>query len=231
MRPLRLLSLLASLTLTAACRRPPPPEDPAQAAYRSAAQLFAAASAASGDLSYRDPRFDEVLVALALVPPGSDPAPKALALAARIREARARANAADEASAREVEAALAPPGFNPLPRDAKFTRPSVRSRAGEPPSSNAISASWSPAFVASKSGAGKLPDWYRQAGYLGLGQRPTAPEAPAAVAAPTDPDGGAAAKDSSTTRRRASPAPTSTPAPPAVYGLPGPAGKALRGLP
>jgi hypothetical protein len=73
--------------------------------------MFAQASGASQDLSYRDPRFDAVLSALAEVPMGSEFRSQAEALANRIRQARARANASDAESKEAIDRALAQPAF------------------------------------------------------------------------------------------------------------------------
>ncbi len=239
---MRALLGAAALLAALACKPAPLPEDPAQLAYRRAVRLFAALSADAGDLFYRDPRFDGVLELLAEVPPGSEPFPKAQELARRIRAGRAEAEREDEAQARAVDEALGDPNFRAVgrwspvkPASAAAPAPAAADAA---PGVGAGLVGGAPGFQPGGRGVfvqgiGQLPDWYRQAGYFGLGGSPLAAEPAASASAPpaADPTGAAAPSPSPARPRQAASSATAPSASPAVYGVPGPAGRALRGLP
>jgi hypothetical protein len=238
--------LAASLALTVVACRKPVVEDPAEVAYHHAIELFAKASAESHDLSYRDPRFDAVLTALGEVPQGTSFRAKADQLVQQIVLARAEADRIDHDSNNAISQALAPVQFNPLERSVPL--PSHGKPAAGPQPSTAPTAPEATGYAGTAAvprapGERKLPDWYRQAGYLGLGKRPgTVPGA-----APT-PTGVAAAPAAETPEVAAAPPATESPAapaspsaapnpsspptgPPQVFGLPGPAGRAVMGRP
>ena len=107
----RAAACLALLASVGACRRPRPLEDPGEASYHQAVLLFAKLSGETQDLSYRDPRFDQVLTLLGGVALESELRPKADALGVRIRSARAEAEARDRASEESRLRAEAGPGF------------------------------------------------------------------------------------------------------------------------
>ncbi len=214
-------TLLALGLSSVACRKPPPP-DPAEVAYRRAVEMFARFAAQTHDLTYRDPRFDNVLAALALVPAGDPLRAKADALAREILAARRQATDEDAKSAGVVAKALAPAPFVPAPHDAPFPTPPA-APAG---ATGAGAPQWSGGgWEGASSEATPLPDWYRKAGYLGLGRRPPSPASsvPPPVVAASPPAAPAPAQ-------RPSAAPPPRPQP-AIYGLPGPAGRALGGRP
>ena len=220
---------LAVLGLAAAACRKPPPPDPAEAAYRHAVELFAKASADTHDLTYRDSRFDAVLDALAEVPSGDELRPKAEALAQQILVARRQAAAADQASDEQVARALSDPSFVARPRDAPFpaAAPGAGATSGAAGAPAWRGTSWT---GSTPSGGQQLPDWYRQAGYLGL--RPRA--APAAAAVAPAPGPRIAVPPVIAPSRPPPPGsvqPAAPPPAPAVFGLPGPAGRALMGRP
>jgi hypothetical protein len=216
------LSLALTVALLAGCRHPPP-EDPAEKIYRGAVQLFAQASAASQDLTYRDPRFDAVLAALAKVPEGSEFRPDADALAERIRTAREKATAADAESQKAIERALARPEFESqgkvvatqgsavTPRPASKAAPSA---PGVAPSAEAVQSSEAAARAIQRSlsaGEQEPPD--------------VAPETQAVDnASPSEPESAPPARASAS--RPPPPPPPPTP-PGQIFGLPGPAGRAM----
>ncbi len=229
-------TLVAAALAIGGCRKPPPP-DLAEAAYRHAVELFAKASADTHDLTYRDPRFDGVLAALAEVPAGDELRPKADALGQQILDARRRADALDREGEQKVAEALAEPAFVPLPVDAPMPAPGGARRGG-PGATGAtgpatLSSGWTPSSspgAAQRGGDTELPFYYRLAGYLGYhrsaGGAPVQSSA-APAAAPPPPPAEAKAPSPAPSPRAA---PSSAPAqqgPPAVYGLPGPAGRAL----
>jgi hypothetical protein len=209
-------------------------EDPAEAAYGKAVAQFAALSAETKDLTYRDPRFDQVLEALDAVPSGSEASDRARALGQRIRLARAAADQDDKRSQQELQEATAAPVFVPEPSEA--VAPVMPKRPGtepEPMPHAAGSVALAVAPTAAQTGiTPSLPDWYQQAGY---GTPPPAPApAPGEDSAPSDqpsdqtdvaqsPSGG---NPDGSTKHHAS---SSDDAGWRIYGLPGPAGKALGG--
>ncbi len=244
---MRRRSSLGLLLLALCACDKPPIVDPAEVAYRHAMDLFAKACTDTHDLTYRDPRFDAVLEALALVPQGDELRAKADALVQQIKTARAEADRADAESNSQISQALEPPTFSPQERDAPFP---VMGKAGAPAagagaarqvSSNfGYAGSASPPSAAARRAAdSKLPEWYRRAGYLGYGKRPAAPGAtgPTGQAAPPTgppPPAAEAANTASGPAPNANLAPSSaTPVvpqgPPPVFGLPGPAGRAIMG--
>jgi hypothetical protein len=224
-----------------ACDKPLPP-DPAEAAYHQAIELFAKASADTGDLTYRNPRFDEVLAALAEVPHGDELRAKADALAQQILTARAEANRADGESADAVAQALAAPEFSPQARDVPFPlpggvgKPGAKAAGSQTASDNVGYGGGGYSPSASRKSSASLPDWYRQAGYLGLGKHPraAAPTGQAAAATGPPPPADPAANTPAGPAQSSNTAPsTATPAvpqgPPPIFGLPGPAGRAVMG--
>ena len=237
MKPRVAVGLLAAACL--GCSRAPLPEDPGAKIYHDAVVLFATLSDETHALSYRDPRFDDVMSLCNQVPPASELRPKADALASRIREARVDADARDKESAQMQARAMAPPEFQaqpdmPLPvaapvpvagAGAPGTR--VSAPSGSPwdaPSS--VPRTSTPIDPAKR---GQLPDWYRQKGYFGLkpdappGSTPPTPSAAAAI--PASP----ASTPQPSARPQARPAPPpDSQGPPAVFGLPGPAGHAFQ---
>jgi hypothetical protein len=216
----------------AACDKPPI-DDPAEVAYRRAMELFAGASAASHDLTYRDPRFDAVLAALAEVPRSDPLGIKAYELGQKIERARADADRADHESNAAVSQALAPVPFNALPRDVPLP-------ASAKPVAGAATTDRGPSELQNLGGVGlsnpiaerKLPDWYRRAGYFGAGKRPGAPTPPGEAdrLGPPPPPDEMADSPPPTPPPAADPTPSPPPPPPGpppVFGLPGPAGRAL----
>jgi len=219
-----------------ACRRPLPPEDPGARPYHDAVVLFAKLSDDTQDLSYRDPRFDDVIALCGEVPGASELRSKADALAGRIRQARADADRLDQESARLKAQAEATPDFLPEPRAVWPV-----GIATPPGASNAPSAAGSTADLGSFGGSAPgavprpfdpskprpLPDWYRQKGYFGLsanGASANGTDAP--TAAPADAPAAASAPAASP-RAKAQPKPPAPVGPPPVFGLPGPAGRVL----
>jgi hypothetical protein len=211
------------LLLWTSCRRTTP-EDPAERAYRAAVQLFAQSSAASQDLTYRDARFDAVLVALEAVPAGSELRAQADGLAKRIRSARSEADAAEAKSREEVERALAQPPFGP--RNATPTASGARALGHgiTPPSPGANeappTAPLHEATAAQKARRRSLP-----AGDQEISEG-AAPAQEADAEAATQPEESAQPRAPG---RKTMPA--SKPADGTVFGLPGPAGRAMSGRP
>jgi hypothetical protein len=229
-----------------ACRKPVA-VDPADALYHRAIELFAKASADTHDLTYRDPRFDEVLTALGEVPPGSELRGKADALAEQIRQARAEAERADLDSKKALSDALASPEFSPRPRDAALPvgmgKGGTRSADGRDlpirPGFGYTGRS-SPASAVPTAGESRLPAWYKQAGYMGLGKRViglAATGSTGGAAAVTGPPPAPPAADATAATAPAAAPPSLAPAeaapppagPPPIFGLPGPAGRAVMG--
>jgi hypothetical protein len=206
--------------LVTACHRAPV-EDPAEQVYRGAVQLFAQASAASHDLTYRDPRFDPVLTALAQIPEGSEFRSEADALATRIRTARERANAADAESQKAIDRALAQPTFESQGKvettqgsvvTPKMARPSAAVPPPEPMGPNLALPSAAAARAQRRSLAAGAQE----------GDDETAQEPPE----PSTQDEPAPAPRTAT--RTPPPPPSPPPTPPGqVFGLPGPAGRAM----
>jgi len=219
-------SLALAIALATACHRPPP-EDPAEQLYRGAVQLFAQASAASHDLTYRDPRFDAVLAELAKVPEGSEFRPEADALAKRIRTAREEAAAADEESRKAIDRALAQPAFESQGKFEATQGSTVTPRAAPPRTAPPPPTMPPPDPGPSQSNAARALQRSLAAG----AQEPA--DAPAAFAPGADdsaPDETAA--PSAAPHRRAPPPPPTPPPPPPtppgqIFGLPGPAGRAM----
>ncbi|MHB8418610.1 MAG: hypothetical protein ACYDCL_11070 [Myxococcales bacterium] len=217
----------AAAAALAACRKAPP-ADPAEAAYRRAVDLFAKASAETHDLSYRDPQFDAVLEALAEVPAGDELRPKADALAGQIREARHEAELLDREGDERVAAALSEPNFVPLPQDAPMPAAKAAGPSGaERPAAAGGGVWWPTPERPGQIGKDGLPAYYRMAGYFGYGKQKASPasEAPAKPETGATPPPAAAAP----TVRSASPPPEAPQGPPSIYGLPGPANRALIG--
>jgi hypothetical protein len=211
-----------------ACNKATP--DPAEAAYGRAVTQFAALSAETKDLNYRDPRFDQVLVALDQVPAGSEASDRARALAQRIRLARMTAEQADQRSQQELREATAAPVFVPGPKTEAPGPPSLKTPVQSPP------AGWvqAPTLAAAASpqdpsGSAVVPEWYRRAGYLPSPAAPAAP-APAASDEPDMAQGQSQGKPDASTRPPP-PGDSTSDAGWRIYGLPGPAGKALGGVP
>jgi len=241
------------LLILVACGKPPI-VDPAEEAYRHAMELFSKASAETHDLTYRDPRFDDVLAALALVPQGDELRGKADALVQRIKLARAEADRADGESNNAISQALAAPEFNPQPRDAPFPVPTkssvVKSTAvarGPSELDNmgaGMGAGSYPGASPPVQKNSKLPSFYRQAGYLGagkgsgLGPPALGPPNPQQSAALGPPQPAAQTADTAVAQEPptqapdappSAPPPGPPPGPPPVFGLPGPAGRAILG--
>jgi hypothetical protein len=220
-------SLALAMVLATACRRPPP-EDPAEQVYRGAVQLFAQASAASHDLTYRDPRFDAVLAELAKVPENSEFRPEADALTTRIRTAREQAAAADEESRKAIDRALAQPAFESQGRLDATQGSTVTPRVAPPRTASPAGTMPPPDPGPSQSNAARALQRSLAAG----AQEPA--DAPAAYAPGADdsaPDETAAAPPVAPNRGSRPPPPAPPPPPPTppgqVYGLPGPAGRAM----
>jgi hypothetical protein len=216
--------LVAAALGALACRKPTP-VDPAEAAYHAAVARFAEVSQLTQDLTYRDPRFDPVLDALDAIPAESEPKPHAMALADRIRGARALANSQERRSQLLQAQAEAPPAF-----EAQLRLPSGSTPNRIVPAVAQPQAAIAPGFgepvggvPAAKGAVKKLPSWY--AGYFGTAEKSQdAGGAEANSAAATEPDSPPAKK----------PAPAAAPepvGPPPVFGVPGPAGSALQGKP
>jgi hypothetical protein len=236
MKPYVALGLWAMVCF--GCSRARPPEDPGAKLYHDAVVLFATLSDETHDLSYRDPRFDDVMSLCSQVPTISDIRPKADALAGRIREARVEAEAHDKESAAMQARALAPIEFQAQPGVPLPATVPVPAGVGSSPqaANHGASSSATPSYQPRTSTPidpakrGQLPDWYRQKGYFGLkpdappGSKPPATSAAtAAIPGSADP----AAQRSAVLPSRAAPPPDSQ-APPAVFGLPGPAGRAFQ---
>lgn len=243
---MRSWSRLGLLFLVLGACEKPPVVDPAEVAYRHAMDLFAKASADTQDLTYRNPRFDEVLAALALVPQGDELRTKADRLAEQIRQARAEADRADGESNSKLDEALAAPSFNPQPRDAPFPMPTKPGAAkgvapAQPmPVSPGYSGTPYPSGGQHPPPSSKVPSFYKQ--YLSANNRPGT--APPGVAGPSGEESAALGPPKpganvTTTDTAAAPpaeaAPVGTPTlgpppgPPPVFGLPGPAGRAIMG--
>jgi hypothetical protein len=213
--------LLIALGVSA-CRKPAP-VDPAEAAFHEVVTRFAEVSKLTKDLSYRDARFDPILGALDQIRAESEAKPRALALAERIRAARALASSQERSSELLQAQAEAPPAFEP---QARLPPPAATKRTtaiDAPPASSeqgyAEPVSGGP--VATAPGH-RLPSWY--AGYFGTDDKiqdagASEPDATAVNAPPSKP----ARKESGKGARSV--------APPPVFGLPGPAGSALLGRP
>ncbi len=222
--PLGLQCLLLIALSASACRKPAP-LDPAEAAFHEAVTRFAEVSKLTGDLTYRDGRFDPILEALDRIPAESEAKPRALALAERIRGARALASSQERSSELLQAQAEAPPAFEPQPRLPSSPAPGqpARKEAQPAPAEPGYDEPLSGGAVAKASGR-RLPPWY--AGYFATGDRiddagATGADAPdVAVPSPTPkPASKPSGKDE---------APVG---PPAVFGVPGPAGGALLGKP
>lgn len=226
---------LALLALSAAACRKPAPIDPAEAAFHQAITRFAETSALTKDLTYRDPRFDPILDALDHIPAESEPKASALALAERIRGARALASSQERSSELLQAQAEAPPAFEPQLRLPSSPAPKQKAQAeaqatpsdpGYEPGSEPVSGG-----PIGKPSVKRLPSWY--AGYFG---------GSAGTGAGATEDGGATEAAATVVSGRPSP-PASQPArkeagkssesagPPPVFGVPGPAGSALLGKP
>ncbi|HUB07297.1 MAG TPA: hypothetical protein VMB50_09855 [Myxococcales bacterium] len=226
------LGFLVALVLVG-CRKPPP-EDPAEAAYRHAVELFAKASAETHDLTYRDPRFDAVLEALAQVPAGDELRPKADALALQIRQGRDEGEQLDAEGNKNVAAALAEPDFVPLPKDAPMPVPgsATRSNDSQPAESPAPDWPWTSAGAKSNgrpAGYNPLPDYYKRAGYLGYGQHAASADGTPPPPPPVQQEEPAPPAPKAPVVVPAQAPPPETQGPPPVYGLPGPASHALLG--
>jgi hypothetical protein len=226
-----IVAFALALALVACTRRT---EDPAEAAYGKAVAQFAALSAETKDLTYRDPRFDQVLEALDAVPSGSEAADRARALGQRIRLARTAADQDDNRRQQELQEATAAPVFVPGPAEPVAPvmpkRPIVE-QAPTPRAGGSVALAVAP--TAAQTGiTPSLPDWYQQAGYgtPPPAQAPAPGEAPADDSAPSDqPDVGqspSGGNPDASTKHHAS---SSDDAGWRIYGLPGPAGKALGG--
>jgi hypothetical protein len=230
LRTLQASLVVCTCLVVGACNKPA--LDPAEAAYGRAVTQFAALSAETKDLNYRDARFDQVLVALDQVPAGSEASDRARALAQRIRLARMTAEQADRRSQQELREATAPPVFVPGPKTETLERPPLKTPAESPP------AGWvqAPALTVAvspqdSSGSAVVPEWYRKAGYL------PSPAAPPSVAAPAP----ASSDEQDMAQGQSQGKPDASARPPPgdstsdagwrIYGLPGPAGKALGGAP
>lgn len=224
-------SLLASAALCACalvggCNKPT--QDPAEAAYGRAVAQFAALSAETKDLTYRDARFDQVLEALDQVPTGSEASDRARSLAQRMRLARAAADQADRRSQQELKEATASPVFVPGARAAAPEPVPLTAEAKSAAGTQVRTAALSAPGVPAAQGPSALPEWYRQSGY--------APPAPAEQqAAPSteqqDVDQAQAAGKPDASARPPAPAGSTSDAGWRVYGLPGPAGKAMGAWP
>jgi hypothetical protein len=214
------------------CRKPPP-DDPAEAAYRHAVELFAKVSGETHDLSYRDPRFDEVLAALAAVPADADLRPKADALTRQILVARSEAEVLDQEGNEKVATALAQPEFVPLPKDAPMPSKGRPGGTGATPPPPAVPTwSWAAPVGPGTPGLGnrQLPAYYqRHFDNAPPGAAPPAVVAPPAADAP-GPETPAPPVPPGPQVRAGTPSTTQdSQSPPPVYGLPGPAARALRG--
>jgi hypothetical protein len=223
-RALVSLALLASLVTS--CHRQPP-DDPAEKIYRGAVQLFAQASAASHDLTYRDPRFDAVLAELAKVPVGSEFQPEAEALSTRIRTAREKANAADAESQRAIDQALAQPTFQ--------SQGKIEATQGSVVTPRGVKAATTPAGSAAVPGGPQmeLPSTaaaraVRRSLAAGAQEEPDPADRPAPETEATAQDEAVPVPEAAP-RRRVPPAPPPPPPTPPgqVFGLPGPAGRAM----
>jgi regulator of sigma E protease len=219
-RPMTALLLLS--VWGAACRKPQ--VNPDEAAYGKAVARFAQVSAQTQDLTYRAPGFDEVLAELDSVPRTSEAGTRAAALAQSIRQARLAGAQQDEKSTQLLKQATAAPSFTPEQRLPDEAPAQASPAGGQPPPSmggSPLTASSVP------QGATALPAWYGQRGYLGA--QPTPP----AAAPPTGEDSPPGSPDAVAGTPDASSAPgksqqTSTDAGPwRVFGVPGPAGRAL----
>jgi hypothetical protein len=190
---------------------------------------FAALSAETKDLTYRDARFDQVLEALDQVPSGSEASDRARALAQRIRVARMAAEQEDKTREQEIQQATAPPTFIPGARAGPPESVPLKTQAPSPAATRVQSAALAPASaVAQPAASPQLPDWYRQAGYA-----PAEP-APADQAAPPEQqevDQAQSPGKPDASVRPGSAADSGSDAGWRVYGLPGPAGKALGAWP
>jgi hypothetical protein len=207
-----------------ACHKPV--EDPSEAAYGQAVARFAQLSAQTQDLTYRDPRFDEVLADLARIPADSEAGMRAAALVQHIRQGRTVATQADQKTAQALQQAIAAPGFVPerrawaaplaAPPNPTVDRPPVLQ--GAP-----LTAS---AGLPQPGAPAPLPDWYRQRGFLT--DQPVAPSLPPPPPPGEEPvDVVAGAPDASASTSTPSPAPSNDGGRPHIFGLPGPAGRAL----
>jgi hypothetical protein len=213
---------LCALAFGSACTKPA--TDLSEAAYGRAVGQFAMLSGETKDLTYRDARFDQVLEALDQVPAGSA-SDRARALAQRIRLARMTAEQADQKSQQEIREATAPPLFVPGNRAAMSAPipPKAPALAGaRQPTTLAVNAT----LPAAAGAAAQATDWYHQAGY---GQ----PAAAAPAAPPPEPEAEMAQSQVSG-KPDASARPSSSGEAPndggwRIYGLPGPAGKAMGG--
>jgi hypothetical protein len=235
-------SLLAVAALAASalgCSRAPLPEDPGQRPYHDAVVLFAKLSDDTQDLTYRDPRFDDVIDLCGQVPPTSELRPKADALAGRIRQARTEAEAHAREAAQLRAQAEASPDFQPEPRVAL---PATAQPTVPPGSANSAGANAAPGAgsvgsyeASSQAGARRydaahpapLPEWYRKKGYFGGSPEAAAVPAADSVGAPAAPADVAPAPPTPAPPVRTQAAPVQPVGPPPVFGLPGPAGHAL----
>src|SRR5581483_1020387 len=197
----------ALLALATGCRRPASATDPAEAAYHAAVLQFAETSKATQDLSYRDPRFDSILEALDRIQSSAESKPKAMALADRIRSARAAASALDRASALIQAQADEVPPVQPQ----TITLPPVPKATAAPPAEMPVAApggdtidlaGGAPPAGGLPAGGKRhaLPAWY--AGYFGgppPGDGGVAEDSADAEAPPPDPAESAKRKPSQET--------------------------------
>jgi len=212
--------LLVLAACAIACHKPPP-VDPANEAFHAAVVRFAETSKITQDLTYRDPRFDPILEALDRIPADSEPKPQALALAERIRGARALANSLEPGSDRLRAEAEASPTFEPQLRPPPNS--TLKPVAPVEPQAPAPTQGTSPIATASaRSPAKPLPSWYGD--YFGSAEA-SQDAGPAPADATAAPD-----REVPPAPKRAAKAVDSV-APPPVFGLPGPAGSALQGRP
>ncbi len=200
-------------------------EDPSEAAYGEAVARFAQLSAQTQDLTYADPRFDEVLADLARVPADSEAGMRAAALAQRIRQARLAAAQAEQVTTQQIERATAAPRFIPeRPTPTELPKVAVPADGALPPTQGTaltMSSGLSPS-----SAPPAIPDWYRQRGFIAPPPS-EAPPPPPPEPAPASDDVVSGTPDASSRTPPPSTTPPDDAGPAHIFGLPGPAGRAL----
>ena len=214
---------LALIALSAAACRKPSPIDPAEEAFHRAVTRFAETSTLTKDLTYRDPRFDRVLEALDQIPADTEPKARALALAERIRGARALASSQERSSELLQAQAEAPPAFEPQLRlpSSPAPKPTAQAEAQPTPADLGYAEPVSGGPIA-KAPVKRLPSWY--AGYFGTGEQTE-------DAGATDIEASDAGAPLAQPTRKESGKNLESAGPPPVFGVPGPAGGALQGRP